>query len=111
MSTFAYIPSYGAQLNKKPKVQEMNFGDGYTQRIKEGINNNPEEWSLSWDSIDDVLANAIMDFFDAVADGTSFNWTNPRGVAGLYWCPQYSRTQEDEDKNGIKAAFKQVYGA
>ena len=110
MTTFTILPSYPAQLQKKPIVHNMAFGDGYVQRIQQGLNNNPESWNLSWDDLDDVTANTIMDFFETANGKDSFNWVNPRGVNNLFICQQWSRQHDDEDKNSIKAVFQQIWG-
>jgi hypothetical protein len=45
MSTFTDIPG-SAALTTKPRVRTAMFGDGYEQRLADGINNAPRAWSL-----------------------------------------------------------------
>ena len=37
---FFWKPSYSANINKRPRVKSIRFGDGYEQIIADGINNN-----------------------------------------------------------------------
>jgi phage-related protein len=110
MADFTWRASFGAQMQKRPKLFKAEFGDGYTQRAGKGINFNPDSWNLSFDSVDDVTADEIMNFLDAKGGVTSFSWVNLNGVTGLYTCESYDRTFDDEDKNTIKAVFNRVYG-
>lgn len=109
-ATFTWRPTYGGRNTKKPKTFEAQYGDGYTQRGANGINNNPESWSLTFDERDDVEASAIMSFLDTANAVSSFYWTNMDGVTNLYICRTYSRAYEDEDKNQVQATFDQVFG-
>ena len=67
------------QLTKQinPRVLTAKFGDGYEQRIVDGINNLNEEYSLSFktrtkEEIDDIVA-----FLDTKAGVTKFTLTLP----------------------------------
>ena len=44
---FLWAPSYNVQQSYQPKLQEIQFGEGYTQRTKDGINHNLLDLSLS----------------------------------------------------------------
>ena len=48
MPTFTWAPQYGAANEVKPSVLTASFGDGYEQRTKNGINNLPRSWSLTF---------------------------------------------------------------
>ena len=37
---FFWSPSYNVSVSHAPSVKSISFGDGYEQRIKDGINNN-----------------------------------------------------------------------
>jgi phage-related protein len=110
MTTFTYRPSYQASRTNAPKVWTAAYGDGYTQRTANGINNDPTTWNLTFDSLDSATATAIVNFLAATGGAASFTWTNPDGQTGLYICPKYDRSYDDDDKNQVKATFQQVFG-
>lgn len=46
MATFTYTPSFEATESSRPNVRKVEFGDGYSQRLTLGLNQNPKEWAL-----------------------------------------------------------------
>ena len=80
------------QLEKEPKVLVSKFGDGYEQRVADGINNNLQKWSLSFTKRSDADIDAIYDFLDARGGVESFFWT-PRSEAAsrTFVCRKYTR--------------------
>jgi phage-related protein len=57
-----------------PKVREVKFGDGYSQRTIMGINNIEESWSLKWANRSLPEANKILGFFEDKKGVESFDW-------------------------------------
>lgn len=75
-------PDKGLTRKKAPRVLVAEFGDGYEQRIPDGINNIKEELSLSFvnrtkEVIDDVCA-----FLDATKGVTKFSLFVPDSNVG-----------------------------
>lgn len=105
---FTWVYSYGVQIEVTPRVLEAKFGDGYSMRAEDGLNTVPEEWSVSFDNLEDIDANDIMTFLRAQKGVYPFLWTNPEGVQRLYICKTFSRSQDDEDHNAVKAKFSYV---
>lgn len=70
-------PSRGYSKKSEPKVNRIQFGDGYTQRVAAGINNLKESWSLSWTNIPTDAALAIVSFLEARAGVEYFLWIPP----------------------------------
>lgn len=48
MAEFTYCPFLGANVTKTPRVRTTQFGDGYMQRVGDGINTAPREWQLQF---------------------------------------------------------------
>jgi len=112
MATFpAITASYGAQKNSRPKMRMTQFGDGYEQRTTFGLNQNPKEWSLTWQNITEANADTIEAFLDArAADGTSFDWTPPDSATSYKWvCQQWDKTIPYTGRATITATFRQVF--
>jgi phage-related protein len=109
MTTFSFIPEYGANLTRKPRVHMAQFGDGYQQRVGDGINTIARSWSLLFkgtpaeiDVIEAVLANA--------AGTASLDWTPPSGAAGKWICPEWSRISVQYNEETLSTIFNEVFG-
>lgn len=111
MATFpAYKPVYSANKKSEPKTRRVKFGDGYEQRITFGLNNNPKEWSLTFD-VTDTDADTIEAFLDArAADSDSFEWIPPQSNTTYKWiCPSWTRELYEFQRSRINATFIQVF--
>jgi phage-related protein len=109
MTTFTYIPSYGAAQKKKPEVISIKFGDGYEQRTQFGINQNTRVWNLSFNGRDETEANAIDSFLTTQAGVTYFTWTPPVGAVGKWVCRDWDLSLVDVDCFNISASFEEVF--
>lgn len=111
MATFpSYNPVYSASKSSAPKVLTAQFGDGYQQRVTFGLNQNPKEWSLTFDVTDDD-ADIIEAFLDArAADAASFDWTPPDTSTSYRWiCPSWNREMYEFQRSKITTTFQQVF--
>lgn len=109
-TTFTYSPDYGAQMTQKPRVLTAQFGDGYQQRVADGINTAPRTWRLAFNSRTNAEIAPILAFLQARGGVESFNWTDPDGVAGVYLCSEWQRTAARYGVNDLSCTFVQVYG-
>lgn len=110
MATFPSIaPTYGAQKNSQPAVRKVQFGDGYTQRLTFGLNQNPKSWNLTWE-VSETNADIIEDFLDARGGTESFDWTPPDTATSYKWiCEQWTKTIPYLNRATISATFVQVF--
>ena len=110
MATFPSIaPTYGAQKSSQPAVRKVQFGDGYSQRLTFGLNQNPKSWSLTWE-VSEVDADTIEDFLDARGGAESFDWTPPDTATSYKWiCEQWTKTIPYLNRASITATFTQVF--
>lgn len=111
MATFPSItPAYGAQKTSQPKVRTMQFGDGYSQRTRYGLNQDPKQWDLTWQNITEANADTIEAFLEARAGAEAFDWTPPGGDASAKWiCQQWTKTIPYVNRATIQATFIQVF--
>jgi len=79
-ATVGIDPSQYFKKTSQPRIREISYGDGYAQRISDGINNFKESWSLSFTNrtISDV--NTMSAFLTARNGVESFTWTPPGEV-------------------------------
>lgn len=106
-NTFTYIPVYGAQLQTKPRVLTASFGDGYEQRVADGINTIRRVWNLTFTKTTTDMA-AVIAFLENEGGITAFNWTPPSGSAGLWVCREWNNTINDAF-DSLTVQFTEVF--
>lgn len=77
--------SYGTQLTQDYRRKRISFGDGYTQRARDGLNSTPQQWSLTWDNIRNAQAELLRVFFQDLAGVDVIEWTPLNQPAELKW--------------------------
>lgn len=111
MAEFTFISDFGVTKKLAPKVTEISFGDGYSQRARNGLNTNPQTWDLSFSNRTDTEAEAIDAFLTARGGVESFDWTPYNESAGKYICKEWSKSLDGFNRNSIQATFIQVFEA
>jgi len=71
------IPDRGVSTDQSARTFIANYGDGYEQRVAAGINNLPEEWSVSWNNRSTSDANKVIKFLEDQKGVTAFDWYPP----------------------------------
>jgi phage-related protein len=108
MSDFNYQPLLGATPSIEPRVLKSRFGDGYEQRVGDGINIAPEEWSLNFNNTATII-NEIYEFLKAKNGIDSFTWT-PSGFSEItVVCRSWSRPVISRGIGSLTAKFEQVF--
>lgn len=108
MATFTWSPDWTAKKKKKPRVNKLQFGDGYEQRIADGINTDPEEWSISF-STDPDTVNSIDSFLEDRKGLEAFLWTTPSGNTYSFKCEEWDVGYENPGRSVLSATFVQVF--
>jgi len=109
-STGGTTPDFSLNKKSEPRVRSIQYGDGYSQRLRYGLNTSPKIWDLKWTAKNNTDANAIEAFLEARAGAESFYWTPPAGTgAGRYICPNWNRELQYANINIINATFVQVF--
>lgn len=107
---FFWVPSYGASVNNEPVVNTIKFGDGYQQRVADGINNNLLKIEYSFDNRDNAEAFAILHFLHS-RSGTEmflFKPHAPYRKLKRFVCKTWVQTYNFYDNNTIRARFEEV---
>jgi len=113
----AVQPDKGFTRGNKPKVHVMSFGDGYEQRLADGINNLEQELSVSFSTrpkaeIDDLIA-----FFESLGGVTKFRFDIEDSNAGSSTetikcvCSDWQQTWAYDNFYSLTAKFRRVYEA
>jgi len=109
MATFTYTPSFTASEESQPRVRTTQFGDGYSQRLRYGLNTDPKSWRLTFQNRSNTERDNILTFLEARGGAESFDWTPPRGSAGKYICQQWNMEMVVYNNNTITATFIEVF--
>lgn len=63
-SGFMFEPSYSSTLDTQTRKIEAKFGDGYSQRQRDGLNSNNHNWKLAFENRSDRETKAIANFIE-----------------------------------------------
>ena len=117
MATFPSIkPTYGIQKRSAPRFNEIQFGDGYSTRVTFGLNQNPKEFSLTYE-VSETQASEIETFLDARAnDSASFDFAEgflPEENASSFKfvCKQWTKSIPFLNRARIQVTFEEVFQA
>lgn len=109
------LPDRSLTKTTTPKVRTSIFGDGYSQRIAQGINSLNQSFSVSFQNRTKTEIDDISTFLDTVKGVTSFNFTYPDSNSGgneatvKVICTTYSTTYANTDFYNLTATFNRVY--
>lgn len=108
--TFTWAPlmaSPGGQAQLR--TSEARFGDGYSQEVQDGINNEVATWQLTFVGRSATIQ-AIMAFIRAHGGATSFFWTPPLDVPKLFRCKTFTPPiKQGPDAYQVTLSFQQVF--
>jgi len=110
MATFTHTPDFGAQAAYKPRVRVTAFGDGYEQRVADGINVRPQMWNLQFNNRTNTEAASILTFLEARNAVEAFDWTPPNEETAIkVVCREWTKTVARANLNTVQATFHQVF--
>jgi phage-related protein len=105
-------PAPGSTVTTTPRVRLVRFGDGYSQRTRDGLNTIERERRLIWREIPKAHAHAIVAFLEARGGAEAFWYTFPGEPAPeKVICPSWSEQPEAVNVSTVTAAFQRVYDA
>jgi len=105
---FSWYPDISSQMSVEPKVNVIEFGDGYSERTPVGLNNLPDVWNVKFTTTR-VKGLLILEFFERHLGSKSFQWTNPLNRTGYYVCTKWSSDQMKGGHIAISATFKREF--
>jgi phage-related protein len=108
MAIFNYCPSVSSSSEESAKILSSQFGDGYEQRISDGINSIKRSWQVSFSGKKEYI-NEIRDFLRARNGVESFEWTPPDGEEGKWTCDSWNKTYASGSVHTLRTTFKEVF--
>ena len=79
--TYDHIFDKGLVASSSPRVLEVNFGDGYTQRLPNGINSITRSFSATFKTRTKAKIEAMESFFVAKSGYVPFTFTVPTAAS------------------------------
>ena len=113
----AVVPDKGMSAPYKPRVLVAKFGDGYQQRIANGINNLDQEFSVNFKTRTKEEIDDIVGFFESTKGVTDFDFTfadtNASGNEETVkvYVSDFTQNWEYDDYYSCSATFVRVYEA
>lgn len=110
-------PDKGLTRNSTPKVLVAKFGDGYEQRLPNGINSIDETFSATFNNRTKEEIDDITGYLASLKGATSFTYvipdTNGSGneTSIKVVCENYSQVYNYGDFYSAMATFRRVYEA
>lgn len=102
----------GLGRTAKQRVLVATFGDGYEQRVGDGVNIKEETFSIAFNNRPASEINLIAAFFDVKA-GTAFDFAvsdhTSTNTTIKVVCDDYSITYNQETIHSLTATFRRVY--
>lgn len=108
MAVFTWVPVYGASRTIAPRVRTVNFGDGYEQRVGDGINLLKHSWSLTFRGQPSTI-DAIDAFLTARAGIESFTWSPKGANPAQYICKSWVAVEDSFNVKSLTATFERVF--
>jgi phage-related protein len=112
-----FRPDKGFTRKNTPTIFRTQFGDGYEQRLANGINNLKQEFSISFATRTKADIDDIVDFFELKGGVTPFNYTyedsNESGGEKTVKvvCDEWQQTWEYAEYYSLSCTFRRVYEA
>lgn len=108
---FVWRPTTQSSAKVTNVIKKSQFGDGYSQRVADGINPIVRAFDLTFSDNKEATMRAIVNFLDAHV-GKSFFFTPMFGGEGYYAADDgYSYSNVGADVYTLTATFTQVYQA
>ena len=112
-----FRPDKGFTRKNTPNIFKTQFGDGYEQRLANGINNLQQEFSINFATRTKADIDDIADFFELKGGVTAFNYTyedsNESGGEKTVKvvCDDWQQTWEYAEYYSLSCTFRRVYEA
>lgn len=110
MATFSVsLPDIGASKQVVPRTRKLRFGDGYEQRVPDGLNSVTEKWTLNWTVRPRSEIDQIDTFLTDQGGVSWFYWTTPQGRLKKFKCESWSPVFAQDRDCSLSAVFEEVF--
>ena len=112
LTTFAppVAPSPGTTRKPELALLKAQFGDGYTQTARDGLNHIRKVVELKWDVLRQSQAATITAFPEARGGTEPFLYQVPHSPAALKWtCEEWNQVDAANGLCSFTATFRQTF--
>ena len=103
-------PKYNYTIKRQPAVNVISFGDGFEQRLTEGLNQNPITLNLKFDLSQTDSTTAISFLNARITDGASFTFLVPNeNVTKNFVCLSYNTAIPFLNRVTLTCSFREVF--
>jgi len=103
-------PKYNYTIERQPTVNVISFGDGFEQRLTEGLNQNPITLNLKFDLSQTDSTTAVNFLNDRITDGASFTFLVPNeNVTKNFVCQSYPTSVPYKNRTILTCSFREVF--
>jgi len=105
-------PLYNMRITPNPSVNVVSFGDGFEQRLTEGLNNNSLSVNLVFE-LSQTQANVAITFLnERITDGASFVYQLPNESSSRkFVCDSFPSTIPFVNRVRLTCTFREVFEA
>ena len=113
------LPDKSLSRSSTPAVRTAQFGDGYQQRVADGLNSIAESYSVSFANRGKSVADDIISFIVGTTlelsgaknftTGTALTFTNPNEKTVKVVCATWQQTYTELLGSSVTATFDRVY--
>jgi phage-related protein len=108
MAVFTWRAEVRTSGNGEFSMFSSLFGDGYSQEVPNGINNEMQKWSVVVSGKSSYVQEVLA--FLRQQKGQPFEWKAPNTDGfGWYKCKRYSQNDEGGDYWNLTMEFEQAY--
>lgn len=104
----------GFQRTSTPKVHTLSFGDGYEQRIADGINNLQQSMSVTFATRPKAEIDDLVAFFESLGGVSKFRMTidDTNGAETIkVVCKSWNQTWNYDNFYSLSATLERIYEA
>jgi phage-related protein len=103
-------PQAGSKSKPELKLRKAEFGDGYTQTTRDGLNHIRQVFNLTWERLPASDADAILAFFEERGGDQPFYYAVPGTSRKVKWtCEEWERQFYGANIAGVSAVLRQSF--
>jgi phage-related protein len=100
-------PSPGTSTRPELRLKKAEFGDGYTQTTRDGLNHLRRVVALKWDMLTEPQADTIEVFFETQGGDMPFLYALRGDVLRQWTCEEWERTRDSP--NTVSATLRECF--
>jgi phage-related protein len=115
LPNFWWKPSYNSRVENKPRIRYNQFGNGYQQRIPDGLNTSLVEFNIGFENRSELETVSILHFLQQRNGQESFIYNIPtifskslNNLNTRFICPDWTSSYVSYNNYNIECKFVEV---